>query len=464
MIGYVSTRGEAPPRAFAEVLLAGPAPDGGLYMPETWPQFSTAEIASLADRSYAESAHRILSKLIDSFSDEELRSDIEAAYTGFDDSAIAPLRHISGNRYLLELFHGPTLAFKDIAMRLLARLFARELKRRGTRATIVVATSGDTGSAAISAFGDLPGIELFVLHPRGRISEVQRRQMTTATFTNVHNIAMEASFDQAQSIVKALFADQAFAHSAHLTAVNSINFARIAAQTVYYFTTVARLGMKAPVFVVPTGNFGDVFAGECATRLGLPVERLVIATNANDILTRTLETGVYAAGAAKQTLSPSMDIQVASNFERALFEASERDAAWVRCAMADAASPPGLILPESVLDNLRSRYTAFAVSDEETLATMADVHRETGLLLDPHTAVAWAAADRFGASDGTPVVILATAHPVKFPETVARATGVSPALPPCLAQLLASEEQVTILPPNIHVIRSFIEEHRGAGC
>jgi threonine synthase len=457
MLHYVSTRGEAPPRAFADTLLAGPAPDGGLYVPDEWPQLSHAEIAGLADCSYPEAAHRILSQLVDSFSSEELHADLDAAYTGFDGLAVAPLRQVSGSRNLLELFHGPTLAFKDIALRLLAPLFARELARRNTRATIVVATSGDTGSAAISAFGDLPGMELFVLHPHGRISEVQRRQMTTATFANVHNIAVEGTFDQAQGIVKALFADQAFAHDAHLTAVNSINFARIAAQTVYYFTTVARLGMRAPIFVVPTGNFGDVFAGECAMRMGLPVARLVIATNANDILTRTLSTGVYAAGSARQTLSPSMDIQVASNFERALFEASDRDAAWMRHAMADANTAKGLHLPGTILQNLRERYAAHAIDDDETLATIARVHRETGLLIDPHTAVAWAAADRVDASNDTPVVILGTAHPAKFPETVRNATGIMPTPPAKIAPMLAAEEHFELLPPDVATVRGYID-------
>lgn len=462
MFRYLSTRGEAPPCTFADILLAGPAPDGGLYMPEVRPHFSAAEIGSFAGCSYAEAAHRIFSKLIDSFSAAELRADIEAAYTAFDDPAVAPLRQVSANRYLLELFHGPTLAFKDIAMRLLARLFARELARCNTTATIVVATSGDTGSAAIAAFGDLPGIELFVLHPHGRISEVQRRQMTTSASANVHNIAVEGSFDQSQSIVKALFADQGFARDAHLTAVNSINFARIAAQTVYYFTTVARLGMRAPVFVVPTGNFGDVFAGECAMRMGLPIERLVIATNANDILARTLETGIYAAGAAKQTLSPSMDIQVASNFERALFEASGRDAPWVRRAMADTSSASGLRLPEAVLNNLRDQYAAFAVSDEQTLATIARVHREAGLLIDPHTAIAWSAADRFATSTNAPIVVLATAHPAKFPETVQRATGISPPLPARLSKPLGAKERYAVLAPDPVAVRSFIRERLDA--
>jgi threonine synthase len=461
MRSYISTRGLAPPLSFADMLLGGVAPDGGLYVPETWPQLFAADIASLSGCSYAEAAHRILSPLIDSFSNASLRADIEAAYTGFDADGVAPLRQVSDRRYVLELFHGPTLAFKDIALRLLARWSARELARRRTRATIVVATSGDTGSAAISAFGGLPAIDLFVLHPRGRISEVQRRQMTTATFANVHNIAVEGTFDQAQAIVKALFADTAFARDMQLTAVNSINFARIAAQTVYYFTAVAQLGMQASVFVVPTGNFGDVFAGECAMRMGLPVERLVIATNANDILARTLETGLYHAGAARHTLSPSMDIQVASNFERALFEASGRDADWMCRAMARAASVEGLQLPAPVLQDLRARYSALAITDDETLDTIARVHRETGMLIDPHTAVAWAAADKFAGPPGVPVIVLATAHPAKFPDTVQRATGLVPPMPQRLAALLTAEERFDVLPPDAPAIRAFIEDTLG---
>ncbi|MES2472351.1 MAG: threonine synthase, partial [Pseudomonadota bacterium] len=332
---FISTRGQAPETSFSDVLLAGLAPDGGLYLPQRWPQISKAEIAAFKGQRYQDVAFAILSRFTaGSFSDGELREAIEAAYSDFDAPEIAPLTDIGNGQYLLELFHGPTLAFKDIALQVLGQLFSRALAKRGGRATIVAATSGDTGSAAIAALGGLPNINVFVMHPKGRVSDVQRLQMTTSAHANVHNIALEGSFDDAQSIVKLLFADTAFADQISLTAVNSINFARIAAQCVYYFTATAALGRPA-TFVVPTGNFGDIFAGEAAQRMGLDVARLVIATNANDIMARALNEGVYAAGASHATLSPSMDIQVASNFERALFEASGRDPDWTAAAMND---------------------------------------------------------------------------------------------------------------------------------
>ncbi len=449
---YVSTRGQTPPQSFEDVLLAGLAPDGGLFLPESWPQVSAPEIASFANKSYPETAFDILSRFTgDEFSSAALRADIDAAYATFETSEVAPLSAIGPNTYLLELFHGPTLAFKDVALQVLGRLFSRALAKRGGRATVIAATSGDTGSAAIAALGGLPNIEVFVMHPKGRVSEVQRRQMTTTPHANVHNIALEGSFDDAQAIVKALFADEDFARQMSLTAVNSINFARIAAQAVYYFTATAKLG-AAPTFVVPTGNFGDIFAAEAAQRMGLKTGKLVIATNQNDILFRVLQTGVYASGEAHPTLSPSMDIQVASNFERALFEASNRDAGWIRDAMATFAKTRSLSLPSAVLEALRARYTAHRSDDAETLATISRVHRETGRLIDPHTAVAVAAAPKAD----SPVVILSTADPAKFPDAVERATGNKPPLPPRLAGLYEGVERVDILPSDLAIIRDYI--------
>jgi len=451
---YISTRGQAAPQDFADILLAGLAPDGGLFLPEVWPQLSADEIFGFAGKHYTTVAFEILKRFVgDSFSDAELREDIQAAYSDFDAPEIAPLVSIGPKHYLLELFHGPTLAFKDIAMQVLGRLFARALAKKGGRATVVAATSGDTGSAAIAALGGLPNIEVFVMHPKGRVSEVQRRQMTTAPFANVHNIALEGTFDDAQTIVKQLFADKAFASAAHLTAVNSINFARIAAQAVYYFTATAKLGKST--FVVPTGNFGDVFAGEAAMRMGLPIEKLVVATNANDIVARGLNDGVYAPGSAQPTLSPSMDIQVASNFERALFEASGRDANWTRGAMEEFAKNKSLTLPPKVLSELRSRYEAVCATDEETLATIERVSRITGRIIDPHTAVA--AARQLDQGRDTPTVILSTAHPAKFPDAVARATGQKVPLPPRLAALYDGVERVTVLPHDLGTVRGFIE-------
>ncbi len=453
---YVSTRGQAPPSSFADVLLSGLAPDGGLYMPNAWPRIGAAEIAGFAAKPYAEVAHAIIGRFAgNSFSEDELAHDIDAAYATFDDSRVAPLVELAPNLYLLELFHGPTLAFKDIAMQVLGRLFVRALAKKGGRATVVVATSGDTGSAAIAALGGLANIDLFVLHPKGRVSEVQRRQMTTSPHANVHNIALEGSFDDAQAIVKALFADTAFAAATHLTAVNSINFARIAAQCVYYFTAAAQLGV-APTFIVPTGNFGDVFAGEAAGRMGLAIEKLVVATNENDILARALNEGVYASAAVRQTLSPSMDIQVASNFERALFEASNRDTAWIGQAMDLFARERKLELPAPVRAALSARYAALRIGDDETMKTIRRVFDESGRLIDPHTAVGVAAATKARPGAKGPVVVFATAHPAKFPEAVGRATGQIPPLPPRLKGLMKGPEKMVVLPPDRGLVRAHI--------
>jgi threonine synthase len=452
---FVSTRGMSPPTSFSDVLLAGLAPDGGLYLPESWPQVT----AKFADMRYQDAAFHILSEFTrGSFSDAQLRAAIDAAYAGFDASAIAPLTEIGEDRYLLELFHGPTLAFKDIALQVLGQLFSRALTKRGGRATIVAATSGDTGSAAIAALGGLPNIDVFVMHPKGRVSDVQRLQMTTSPHANVHNIALNGSFDDAQSIVKALFADKAFAGDISLTAVNSINFARIAAQCVYYFTATAALG-KPATFVVPTGNFGDIFAGEAAARMGLDVARLVIATNANDIMARALNEGVYASGASHATLSPSMDIQVASNFERALFEAAGRDADWTSAAMSDFARTRKLDLPATVLAELRARYSAFASNDDETRAAIKAVYKLTGRIIDPHTAVGVAAAMKMGHNNQrplSPVVILSTAHPAKFPQAVQEAIGVAPPEPERLSGLKNLPERLDILDNDPVLIKRFI--------
>jgi len=458
-LDFISTRGGAPRANFAEVLLAGLAPDGGLYMPVEWPQLSQSEIAAFSGQRYQDVAFEILRRFTGkAFAAADLRADIESAYVGFDSPVIAPLSEIGKDTWLLELFHGPTFAFKDIALQVLGRLFARALKARGDsatgsgRATIVAATSGDTGSAAIAALGGLANIEVFVLHPKGRISDVQRRQMTTSPHANVHNIALEGSFDDAQALVKGLFAQSEFAKEIGLTAVNSINFVRIAAQAIYYFTATAQLGRPVN-FVVPTGNFGDIFAGEAATRMGLGIGRLVIATNQNDIMARALNEGVYAAGAAYHTFSPSMDIQVASNFERALFEASDRDSDWTAAAMSDFARDRKLALPAMVLNELRSRYSAFASNDAETLATIRRVHAETGRILDPHTAVAAAAAARF---EGGPKVVLATAHPAKFPDAVRQAIGQAPPVPPALAALEKLPEKLDVLESKLPLLAQFI--------
>jgi threonine synthase len=458
---YVSTRGGAK-ADFADVLLGGPAPDGGLYLPEAWPRLTRTEIGDMAGLPYAEVAYRIMHPFIASaFTDDEFRADVDAAYAGFAHKAVAPLVQIAPDRFLLELFHGPTLAFKDVAMQLLGRLFARALKKRGSRATVVVATSGDTGSAAIAALKGQPNVDVIVLHPKGRVSEVQRRQMTTALDKNVHNIALEGTFDDTQAIVKALFADGAFAARTKLTAVNSINFARIMAQSVYYVTAAASLGAglgRTASFVVPTGNFGDVFAGEAAWNMGLPVGHLAVATNSNDILARALATGLYKTGAVHPTLSPSMDIQVASNFERALYEASGRDAAWTGQAMQDFARTRELGIPQNILRPLQERYLAARADDAEVICAIARVHAESGAVIDPHTAVGVVAADKLAQWLKGPLVLLATAHPAKFPDAVARAIGRRPELPPHLRDLMEREERCAVLPNALDAVRNFILE------
>jgi threonine synthase len=459
---YVSTRGSAPAIGFGELLLAGPAPDGGLYMPEQWPLLHRDQLRGFAGAPYTAVAERIIGQYTgDVFAPAELRADIAAAYATFSHKAVAPLAEIAPNLFLLELFHGPTLSFKDVAMQWLGRLFARALAKRGGRATVLVATSGDTGSAAIAAFRGAQNIDVVVLHPKDRISEVQRRQMTTVLDENVHNFALEGSFDDAQKLVKALFADRAFAAATHLAALNSINFARIAAQCVYYFTAAAALGAtpaRPVTFVVPTGNFGDVFAGEAAWRMGLPIERLVAATNANDILARALESGRYETGRAQATLSPAMDIQLASNFERALFTATGRNDAWLAKAMRGFAASGRLDIPSDALANLRQRYLAGRANDDETLASMARIYAKAGILIDPHTAVAVAVAAKAAKHPSGPVVVLATAHPAKFPEAVKRATGVTPDLPPALADLSARKERYDIMPNEPDALKRIVME------
>jgi threonine synthase len=459
---YISTRGGAGAE-FADILLGGPAPDGGLYLPDDWPVFRQETIREFASLSYPEVALRVMWPFIgDAFTRDEFEADVKSAYAGFAHDAVAPLVALAPDFFLLELFHGPTLAFKDVAMQLLGRLFARLLAKQNRRATVIVATSGDTGSAAIAALRGQPNVDVVVLHPHGRVSDVQRRQMTTVLDSNVHNIALEGSFDDAQTIVKALFADSDFAARTRLTAVNSINFARIMAQCVYYFTAAASLGAGSgrPVnFVVPTGNFGDIFAGEAATRMGLSVSRLVIATNANDILARALATGNYSAGEAQPTWSPSMDIQVASNFERALFEASGRDAVWMAQAMQDFAATRQLAIPPSVLRVLKERYLAARTDDSETIATIARVYKENGIVIDPHTAVGVAAAGKLSTELKGPVVALATAHPAKFSAAVTQAIGKPAELPAHLSDLSSREERYTVLANAKAAVEEFVLEH-----
>jgi len=448
-MNYVSTRGQAPALDFADALLAGLAADGGLYVPETWPQLSAEEIADLAGRPYAEVAERVIAPFVgDAIDKAALRAMIQDAYKQFRHPAVAPVVQLSPRDWVLELFHGPTLAFKDVAMLLLARLMDHVLRERDQRATIVGATSGDTGGAAIEAFRGLDRVDVFILYPDGRVSDVQRRQMTTPAEDNVHALALAGSFDDCQAIVKGLFADTNFRNGVRLSGVNSINWARIVAQVVYYFTAAVALGgPRRPVsFTVPTGNFGDIFAGFVAARMGLPIERLVVATNVNDILARTLETGRYEVHSVVPTSSPSMDIQVSSNFERLLFEASGRDAGAV-CRWMDGLRQSGAFtLDDKTLGAIRGRFAASRVDEAECAATIGRFHAEAGYLADPHTAIGFAAAERWPGNTQTPMVTLSTAHPAKFPDAVEAACGVRPPLPDWLSDLQERPERFTRLP------------------
>jgi threonine synthase len=459
---HVSTRGEAPAIGFADALLAGLARDGGLYLPQRWPALAPNAIAGFAGRRYADVAKTVMGALVDGeIPGPDLARMVEAAYGEFRHPAVCPLVQIGDNFFVLELFHGPTLAFKDVAMRLLAQLMDHVLKVRGARATIVGATSGDTGSAAVDAFRGLDQVDVFILFPDGRVSDVQRRQMTTADAGNVHAVAIEGTFDDCQAIVKGLFNHATFRDELALSGVNSINWARIAAQAVYYFTAAVALGgPHRPVsFAVPTGNFGDVLAGWVAKRMGLPVGRLMIATNANDILHRTLAEGRYEVRNVTPTTSPSMDIQVSSNFERLLFEAHGRDAAAVRALMAGLAQSRSFTIAPEPLARIRAEFASAAVGEEDVVKEIRRTYDEAGYLLDPHTAVGVGAARTLleGAPE-TPVVALATAHPAKFPDAVERATGLRPELPPHLADLMDRPERFSLLANDPRVVERFIRE------
>jgi threonine synthase len=461
---YVSTRGEAPELGFEDVLLTGLARDGGLYVPALWPQLSARQIRDLRGKTYEEIAFEVITPFMSgSVPAADLKAMIAASYGVFGHPAVAPLKQLDDNRWLLELFHGPTLAFKDVAMQLLARLMDWSLARHRRSATIVGATSGDTGGAAIDAFKASKHASIFILHPHGRVSEVQRRQMTTVLSPNVFNIAVEGTFDDCQAIVKTLFNDHAFRDTVGLAGVNSINWARILAQTVYYVTAAVSLGSpdRAVSFCVPTGNFGDIFAGFAAKRTGLPVDRLIVATNVNDILDRVIKTGRYDMRGVTPSSSPSMDIQVSSNFERLLYEVHGRDANAVRRLMRGLAQSGAFTVGQRELGLIANEFDSGAASEEDTAETIRATLAATGELLDPHTAVGYAVARRTEAS-ASPMVTLATAHPAKFPEAVERASGLRPALPPRLAHLLAAEEQFSVLPNDAATVRDFILKRQAA--
>ncbi len=458
---YVSTRGEAPPLGFLDVTLAGLARDGGLYVPESWPRLDREMIIGFAGRPYAEVAVDVMRPFIgDEIADHDLARMAREAYERFRHPAVAPLTQIAADTFVLELFHGPTLAFKDLAMQFLARLMDFALARRGERATIIVATSGDTGGAAVEAFRGSAQVDVVVLFPHGRVSDVQRRMMTTAREDNVHAVAIDGTFDDCQAIVKAMFTHHSFRDRVRLAGVNSINFARVVAQAVYYFTAAVALGgpHRAVAFAVPTGNFGDVLAGYAAKRMGLPIDRLIVATNANDILARTFASGTYEVRGVLPTTSPSMDIQVSSNFERLLFDACGRDPALVRSAMGSLEQSRRFTIPGKALDAMRAEFTAGRADDEEGAATIRTLLRETGFLADPHTAIALAVIEKETRDPAVPMVVLATAHAAKFPAAVEAASGKRPRLPDWLGDIADLPERITKLPSDQTAVEQFILE------
>jgi threonine synthase len=466
-VRYVSTRDRAPALGFCDCLLAGLARDGGLYVPESWPQFSPAEIRALAGLPYAEVATRVMAPFVEGeggLPREVLARICRESYVRFEHSAVAPLKELAPNLWLLELFHGPTLAFKDYAMQLLGRLFDHVLAERGTRITIVGATSGDTGSAAIEACRDRHAIEIFILHPKGRVSEVQRRQMTTVTSKNVHNIAVEGTFDDCQDLLKGLFNDEPFRDQVNLSGVNSINWARILGQIVYYFYAAVALGApeREVAFAVPTGNFGNIYAGFAARAMGLPVHHLALVTNRNDILSRFLEAGELAIGTVEPSLSPSMDIQVASNFERYLFELYGRDGLALAADMEAFRRNRALTVAPARFERARAFFDGARVTDDETVATIARLYRETDEILDPHSAVAVAGAERCRRDEAVPMVAIATAHPAKFPDAVEKAIHVRPELPAHLADLMKRPERVATLRNDLGALKSYISERLAA--
>ncbi|MTH33636.1 threonine synthase [Paracoccus limosus] len=460
---YVSTRGRAEVLDFSQAMMTGLARDGGLYLPETIPTFSAEEIAAFEGLPYEEVALRVITPFVgDSFSQDELRGAIARAYAGFDHVARAPLVQLAPGHHLLELFHGPTIAFKDFAMQLIGQLFQLALAKSGDRITILGATSGDTGSAAIEAFKGLPNVDVFIMYPHGRVSEVQRRQMTTPAEENVHALAVAGTFDDCQARLKDLFNDHAFRDEVHLAGVNSINWARVLAQIVYYFTAAVSLGAPGREidFTVPTGNFGDIFAGSIAKAMGLPVGRLVVATNQNDILHRALATGEYRVGTVEPSISPSMDIQVSSNFERALWLAYGRDGVAVSQLM-DELKSGGFAISQGALQALRETFESGRVSEDETTAMIATIRAETGEVICPHTAVGVAIA-RGHIRPGVPMITLATAHPAKFPDAVEAAIGIRPELPPHMADLFGRPERTTQVENDADQLKSLILARRTA--
>ncbi|MEH6660635.1 MAG: threonine synthase [Parasphingorhabdus sp.] len=456
---YISTRGAAPALNFEQVTLAGLAGDGGLYVPESWPSFSAAEISAMAGLSYVEVAVRVMQPFVgDALDEAELRDICEQAYGRFSHEAVTPLVQLDGRQWLLELFHGPTLAFKDVALQLLGLLFEKFLARQDKHLTVVGATSGDTGSAAIDALAGRDKVDIFMIHPDGRISDVQRRQMTTVLAPNVHNIAIDGSFDDAQAMVKRMFADKEVTNRFSISAVNSINWARLMAQVVYYFYAASQLGAphRKIAFSVPTGNFGDVFAGYVASKMGLPIEQLIVATNVNDILHRALSAGDYSTGTVTPTAAPSMDIQISSNFERLLFDLEGRDGVKTAARMADFEKSHNMQLEPGMRETAASIFTSHRVDPDDMSLAMRWAQDKAGQIIDPHSAIGLSAAQNADLDPSVPVVTLATAHPAKFPDAVERATGIRPSLPRRVGDLFDREEKYTKLPGDYDAVKAFI--------
>jgi threonine synthase len=455
---YVSTRGSAPVLNFEEALLTGLARDGGLYVPETIPTLSREDLTEMAMMSYEDVAFKVMRPFVgDTFTDDEFKQLITKAYAGFNHTVRAPLVQLDQGHFLLELFHGPTLAFKDFAMQLIGHMFQAVLSRKGDRVTIVGATSGDTGSAAIEAFRGLDNVDVFILYPHGRVSDVQRRQMTTPSESNVHALALDGDFDDCQARLKDMFNDHEFRDGVKLAGVNSINWGRVLAQVVYYFTAGLAMGAldRKVSFTVPTGNFGDIFAGYIAREMGLPIADLVVATNQNDILHRCLTTGGYHKGEVHPSISPSMDIQVSSNFERALYFAYGQDSDAINGLMDDLANG-GFDVGDNALRDLQNTYKSDRVSEEETSATIKEFYANTNELLCPHSAIGVRVAQALR-DPATPMITLATAHPAKFPDAVEAATGVRPPLPPHMADLFDREERVTRVPNDLAALKDIIK-------
>ncbi len=457
---YVSTRGQAPVLTFEQAMLTGLARDGGLYVPESWPTLSMEKIASFAGKPYEHVAFEVMKPFIgDTFTDAEFKDIIAKAYATFGHQARVPMVQLDANHYLLELFHGPTLAFKDVAMQLIGQMFEVALKRRGETVTIVGATSGDTGSAAMEAFKGLDAVNLFIMYPHGRVSDVQRRQMTTPSESNVHALAVDGDFDTCQGLLKDMFNDFDFRDGVKLAGVNSINWARVLAQVVYYFTSAVALGAptRKVSFTVPTGNFGDIFAAYVAKRIGLPIDRLIIATNQNDILHRTLATGDHSKTGVTPSISPSMDIQVSSNFERLVFDLYDREGAAVNQLFEALKTDGSFTLSQGALTQLREEFDSGRCSEEETSATIKSYAARTGEVLCPHTAVGVKVAEQF-LNEDTPMITLATAHPAKFPAAVKAATGIHPELPARMADLFERDERFTRVAGDLTAVTDLIKE------